>query len=362
MPPERVPFLDLKRQCSSQWTAAAVRVVESGWFIDGPELAAFESAFATYCGAAQCIGVANGTDALELALRAAGVQPDDEVATVANAGMYSTTAIRAIGATPVFVDIDAHTMLMSPESLQAAVGPRTRAIVVTHLYGAPAPLEALFDASRGLPVIEDCAQAHGRAVSSRVAAACFSFYPTKNLGALGDAGAVVTSDETLAPRVRALRQYGWTSRFHSSLAGGRNSRMDELQAAVLGARLPFLDEGNQRRRDIAQRYCSAIGGRYTFRPPELSSGHLFHLFVLRCERRDELKQRLEARGVQTQIHYPVPDHLQLSQTRLPFRAVRLAETEAAVDQVLSLPCYPQLLDEEVKYVIASLLECHDEFR
>lgn len=361
----QVPFLDLKRQRSQVYTAAIERVLERGWFIQGVELQAFEASFAGYCGTRECIGVANGTDALELALRAAGVATGDEVATVANAGMYATTAIRALGAIPLFVDIDPRNLLMDPDSLRAALGTATRAIVVTHLYGLLAPMPAIIEIARerSIPVIEDCAQAHGATRDGLKAGAwglagCFSFYPTKNLGAVGDAGAVVTSDPGLAERVRSLRQYGWNTRFHSSLPGGCNSRLDEVQAAVLVAKLPLLDGWNQRRREIAARYSEALVGREP-RPQSQLQPHAdfaAHLYVVRSSFRDQLQAYLKSCGVESVVYYPVPDHLQPSQVDLTFRKVALAHTEKAAGEVLALPCYPELADEEIECVIRSLME------
>jgi len=227
----RIPVNDLKRHhdpIAGVLADAVDRVLRSGWYIQGREVAAFEEEFAAYCGARHCIGVANGTDALELALRAIGAK--GEVATVANAGMYSTTAILNAGARPIYIDVDPDTMNMNP----AALRPEASAVIVTHLYGRLAPIDQF---QCGIPIIEDCAQAHGiRLGDGRVG--CFSFYPTKNLGALGDGGAVVTSDYALAARVRALAQYGWTAKYVSSVPGGRNSRLDEMQAAILRAKLP----------------------------------------------------------------------------------------------------------------------------
>ena len=361
-----VPFLDLKRQVGPLWTSAAHRVVESGWYIHGPEVAAFETHFAEYCGTTHCAGTANGTDSLELALRALGISTGDEVASVANAGMYSLTAIRATGAKPVLVDIDDRTMLMSPAGLRAALSPETKAIIVTHLYGRLADMESILNIAGGIPVIEDCAQAHGAIRHGRRAgnwgtAGCFSFYPTKNLGAAGDAGAVVTSDATFDSRLRALRQYGWIKRFCSSTPGGRNSRLDEIQAAILTAKLPLLDAWNQRRRDIAKRYNDALNGYPPYKLPEIfGDDYVAHLYVIRCPRRDLLKARLAERGIQTEIHYPTLDHNQLSQTNLPFRIESLAVSEKAVAEVLSLPCYPELKEEELEFVIRSLQELSDE--
>ena len=360
-----VPFLDLKRRTDPDCLNAVERAVRSGRFIDGPELAGFERAFADYCGVAECVGTANGTDALELALRALNVGPGDEVATVANAGMYATTAIRAVGAIPLLVDVEDESLLMDPAALEHALAAATKAVIVTHLYGRLAPMEALGAVAgrRGIPLVEDCAQAHGAERDGHKAGSwgslgCFSFYPTKNLGALGDAGAVVTGDPDLAQRLRALRQYGWTAkRFHSTLPGGRNSRMDELQAAVLSERLPFLDGWNDRRRAIARRYTEALAACSFYRAPAVpEDGYVAHLYVLRCGERDRVRAALAARGVQTEVHYPVLDHRQESQAALGFRVGDLEASERAAAEVLSLPCYPELAAEEGKVVIESLLE------
>lgn len=362
-----IPLLDLKRQLPPAQEAvereAVGRVLSSGRYIHGPELAAFEKAFSEYLGVPHCIGAGNGTDALELALRAAAIQPGQEVATVANAGMYATTAIRAAGAIPLYVDIDPVNLLMSAASLEAALGPLTRAVVLTHLYGRMAPIEAVLEIAgrRGLTVIEDCAQAHGAALNGRKAGAwaplgCFSFYPTKNLGAAGDAGAVVTPDPQLAARLRALREYGWTERFHSTVPGGRNSRMDEMQAAILAARLPRLDERNRLRRAIAARLSEALREVCDAVPCPAGDEHVFHLFVVRSRRRDALRQWLDGRGIDTAVHYPVPDHLQPSQRGLPFRAGPLEATETAAAQILTLPCFPDLRSEEVDWLVGSVIQ------
>jgi dTDP-3-amino-2,3,6-trideoxy-4-keto-D-glucose/dTDP-3-amino-3,4,6-trideoxy-alpha-D-glucose/dTDP-2,6-dideoxy-D-kanosamine transaminase len=355
-----VPFNDLSRRPSPERSAA--RVWERGFYILGPELDAFEREFAAYCGAPHATGVANGTDALELALRAAGVRPGDEVAAVANAGMYATAAIRACAAQPLYVDVDPLYALMSPASLDSALGPATRAVVVTHLYGCMAPLDDLLAiaAARGIPVVEDCAQAHGAARHGRKAGAwglagCFSFYPTKNLGACGDAGAVITSDADFAARLTSLRQYGWAAKYESVAPGGRNSRLDEVQAAILRDRLPLLDSENARRREIACRYNSAFAGRLEVAPAG-GSDCVAHLYTVRTSRRDELRAFLAARGIRAEIHYPIPDHLQPSQRGLPGRSTALPETERCARETLSLPCFPELDDTEIDAVIAAILE------
>jgi dTDP-3-amino-2,3,6-trideoxy-4-keto-D-glucose/dTDP-3-amino-3,4,6-trideoxy-alpha-D-glucose/dTDP-2,6-dideoxy-D-kanosamine transaminase len=329
------------RSLAGEISAAISRVVDRGWYILGPEVQAFEREFAGYCEAGDCVSTGNGTDALEIALRAIGIGPGDRVATVANAGMYAATAILQIGATPVFVDVDPMTMLMTEANLRAAGD--VKAAVVTHLYGRIADMPALLNC--GVPLIEDCAQAHGARI--RGVAACFSFYPTKNLGALGDGGAVVTNDPVAADRLRSLRQYGWTRKYVSEIAGGRNSRLDEIQAAILRAKLPHLDSWNEQRRRIAARYDEAFG-RQTPAPAD----YVAHLYVLRRPDRDRLRKRLAERGIATEVHYPIPDHKQKaidSQARLPI-------TEQLCSEVLSLPLFPEMTDEEVHSVIETVGE------
>ncbi len=358
-----VPFLDLKRRSFGEDSAIRA-VLDSGRFIGGRAVHSFESSFADYLGTPFCVAVANGTDALELALRAAGVQSGDEVATVANAGMYATTAIRSIGAVPLYVDIDPDTFLISLRALEAAADRATRALVVTHLYGRMAPMPEIMSLAnrRGMIVVEDCAQAHGARLSGRHSgtwgvAGAFSFYPTKNLGAFGDAGAVVTSHKDIADRVRALREYGWDKRFYSSIPGGRNSRMDEIQAAVLGAKLPLLDDMNGKRREIAKRYAIGISSMMNVNISVITDdSFVAHQAVITCERRDDLAFWLAGRGIETGIHYPVPDHLQRSQNGLVFRNGSLEATEVSARRVLSLPCFPELRDNEVDYVINRLSE------
>jgi len=352
----RIPLNDLKRHhapLANELAAAVNRVLSSGWYILGPEVEAFEREFARYCGVEHAVGVGNGTDALELALRAVGVGPASEVATVANAGMYGTAAILRAGATPLYVDVDRQSMTMSPSSLAAAISPATAAVIVTHLYGQIADMEQLLAiaAQANLPVIEDCAQAHGAARAGRKAGSwgtlgCFSFYPTKNLGAAGDGGAVVTADANLAAKVRALRQYGWTEKYRSTVAGGSNSRLDEMQAAVLRTLLPHLDGWNARRREIAQLYNRALAGSGVILP-DAGDDYVAHLYVIRSPHRERIRTALAAAGIGTDVHYPVPDHLQESLRGVPFRQTALPVTEACAREVLTLPCFPEMTDEEV---------------
>src|SRR6201990_3311417 len=292
----RVPLNDLVRQnrlIHEELTGAARRVIERGWYVLGSEGADFEKAFAAYCGVPHAIGVANGTDGIELALRAVGVGEGDRVATVANAGFYASTSIHAIGARPLYVDVVARTHSMNVDSLQRELAQTpVRAVIATHLYGRLADVEAIAATCKplGIPVVEDCAQAHGaerngRKAGSFGAAGCFSFYPTKNLGALGDGGAVTTSDAAMAKRIRELRQYGWDRKYRVSRTGGRNSRLDELQAALLLAKLPHLDRWNEDRRRIARRLSNAIRHPRIKCPQDFGTDNVAHLFVLRCEDR-----------------------------------------------------------------------------
>jgi aminotransferase EvaB len=336
--------------------AAFDRVVDAGSFILGSQVAAFEAEFAAFCGITHCVGVANGSDALELALRAVGVSADDDVITVANAGMYGTIAIRAIGAHPRYVDIDDDTLTVAPRQLADTVTPRTRAIIATHLYGRLAAIDEVvrFARERRIAVIEDCAQAHGaRRGEARAGSfgdiGCFSFYPTKNLGALGDGGALTTNDSTLASRLRSLRQYGWTEKYRVTMEGGRNSRLDELQAAILRVRLPHLERENMRRRHVVRAYSERIRHpliRVSMPPDE---SNVAHLAVVRSTWREELRQYLRVRNIGTDIHYPIPDHRQ--PVALGRSAVSLPVTERACAEVLSLPCFPAMTNEEVDYVI-----------
>ena len=367
----RIPINDLKRHdapLASDLAAAANRVLSGGRYILGPEVEAFEQEFARYCGVEYCAGVGNGTDALELALGAVGIGPDADVATVANAGMYSTTAILRAGARPLYIDVDDRSMTMSPAALGAAIsgGPQGRpaAVIVTHLYGQMAEIEELLAIAgrENIPVIEDCAQAHGAECSGRRAGSwgmlgCFSFYPTKNLGAAGDGGAVVTGDAALAAKVRALRQYGWTGKYRSTVAGGRNSRLDEMQAAVLRTKLPHLDGWNARRREIARLYHRALAGSGVALPPR-GDGCVAHLYVIRSPHRERIRNALSEAGIGTDVHYPVPDHQQQSMRRIAFRQTPLPVTEACAAQVLTLPCFPEITDGEAgevaERVVASL--------
>lgn len=361
----RIPFNDLKRhfEATRELVAPAVeRVMQSGWYVLGREGASFEESFASYCGARACVGLASGTDALELALRAVGVAAGSRVATVANAGFYTSTALLAIGATPVFVDVDRSTYLMDLHALSRTVAEGVDAVVVTHLYGRLCDMDGLRQVvgPRRLPIIEDCAQAHGAARGGRKAgafgdAAAFSFYPTKNLGAVGDGGALVTNDPDIADKVRLLRQYGWNPKYHVTMRGARNSRLDEMQAAVLLAKLPYLDHWNARRREIAERYANGVRNPLVQTPALCGGEAVAHLYVIACESRDSLREHLAVADVMTEIHYPVLDCNQAALANTG-EWPALPVSEWLSDRVLTLPCFPELTNEEVDFVIARINE------
>ncbi len=364
----QIPFGDLGRQYAAlqpELEAAALRVLRSGWYVLGPEVRAFEAEWAAYCGAAHCVGVANGTDALHLALRAVGVGAGDEVITAPNAAGYTAFALRLIGARPVYADVDQHTWTLDPRSAERLVTPRTRAIVPVHLYGAPADVESLSALARRhrVALVEDCAQAHGGTAQGRPVgawgdAACFSFYPTKNLGALGDAGAVTAADAGVAERVRRLRQYGWAAKYEAVEPQGFNSRLDELQAALLRVRMRVLAAGNERRRAHAVLYRELLASQPGLRLPADTSGHVYHLFVIRVldGRRDALRQSLRERGIETAVHYPIPDYLQPAFADLGYGPGTAPVAERLANEALSLPCYPELSGEEVRAVATAVVE------
>jgi dTDP-4-amino-4,6-dideoxygalactose transaminase len=347
----------------SEINAVVEQVLSSGSWLNGPWTGRFEQEFATWCAVNHCVLVSNGTDALELAMRALGIGAGDEVVTVANAGGYATTACRLVGATPVWVDVRADTLGIDPSRIADAITDATRLVVVTHLYGIAADVAALranLDRiGRGdVRILEDCAQAHGamrdqRKVGSLGDIGTFSFYPTKNLGAIGDAGAVVTNSAEIAERIVRLRQYGWTAKYVSALPYGRNSRIDELQAAILSVKLPHVDAWNARRRHIVTRYADEIA------PPNEIVGarepsNVGHLAVLRTSDRRTIITALGQAGIATDVHYPVLDCDQVSQQGLPGRKLSLSVSERARDEILTLPCYPELSDDDVGMVIAAI--------
>jgi dTDP-4-amino-4,6-dideoxygalactose transaminase len=357
----KIPFLSLTPGDDAPDVRAAIdRVITRGWFVLGPELEAFEQEFAAASGAADAVGVGTGTDALALSLMALGVGAGDEVITSPLSAAYSALAIMMAGARPVFADIDPERLTVSPELVERAITPKTKAILPVHLYGQPADMPALAEiaARRGLLIIEDCCQAHlamatGRPAGTWGAAGAFSFYPTKNLGALGDGGAVITSDAALAAKLRRLRNGGQTTRYHHA-EFGVNSRLDEMQAAVLRARLPRLAGWTAARRALAARYRERLEGAPVEVPAEYDAGHVYHLFPVLSRERDALQARLRAAGIETLIHYPLAIPQQEAMRSASPAACPVAARVAS--QVLSLPLHPDLpagAVDEVARVVAS---------
>jgi dTDP-4-amino-4,6-dideoxygalactose transaminase len=362
-----IPFNDLRplhgRLCG-EIDQAVRRVLERGWFILGPEVESFETAFAAYHGVQHAVGVANGTDAIELALRASGIGPGDEVITVSHTAVATVCAVERTGATPVLVDIDPNTYTMDPEAARAAITARTRALLPVHLYGHPADVLALSTLAKqhGLVLVEDCAQAHGARVGGQLVGtfgklASFSFYPTKNLGAYGDGGAVITDDSALAERLRRLRNYGQVDRYQHR-DRGVNSRLDEIQAAILAVKLAHLDEHNRIRREIASWYHRFLKGLSLTLPVELGPAqemhHVYHLFVVRTQARDRIRVTLKDRGVGTLIHYPIPIHRQPAYADLGYGPGSLPVTERVASEVLSLPLYVGLRPEDVETIAEAI--------
>ncbi len=361
VPPITVPFVSfrpMERELDAGLRAAFARVLQNSWYIEGREDEAFEQAFARYCGVSCCVGCGNGLDSLVLILKAFGIGPGDEVIVPSNTFIATVLAVSYAGAVPVLVEPRLDTYNIDPERIEAAVTPRTRAIIAVHLYGQCAQMDAIrtIADAHGLKVIEDAAQAHGATWQGRRAgslgdAAGFSFYPGKNLGALGDAGCVTTSDPDLAKKVRALGNYGSDFKYHH-IYKGQNSRLDELQAAFLAAKLPHLDAMNAERRRIAARYRAGIANPAVVLPAVAEHcEHVWHIFAVRCAARDALEAHLAARGVGTNKHYPTPIHLQGAYRELgiPKGALPLAEEISATE--LSLPMYYGMTEEQVQAVI-----------
>ena len=355
----RVPFLRLvPGEDRSAIDAAIRRVVDRGWYVLGPEVDAFERGFAGACGAAHAIGVGTGTDAIAIILRGLGIGPGDEVITTPVSAAYTALACMMAGARPVFADIDPHRLTISPAAIEAAITPRTAAILPVHLYGQPADMRAItaIADARGLAVVEDCCQSHlatceGRPVGSFGAAAAYSFYPTKNLGALGDGGAITTGDAALAEKLRRIRNGGQTDRYrHGEM--GVNSRLDEMQAAILSARLPLLPAWTAARRAHAASYRRLLAGAGIEVPPECDAGHVYHLFPVLSPRRDELQAALRADGIETLIHYPVPIPRQPAlRNQGP---ARCPEADRVCAQVFSLPMYPGLSEDDLRLVAGAV--------
>jgi len=359
-----VPFLELGQtyfEIKDELDAAYRRVMNSGWYILGEDVSAFEREFAAYCGTRHCVGVGNGLEALQLILRAYGIGPGDEVIVPANTYVATWLAVSNSGATIVPVEPDERTFNLDPRRIETAITSRTRAVLPVHLYGQPAEMDAIKEVARrhGLRVIEDAAQAHGarygdRMVGSLGDAAGWSFYPTKNLGAYGDAGAVTTDDCELAEKVRLLRNYGSRTKYYNAERGA-NSRLDELQAALLRVRLKHLDEWNSRRVRIAETYLSELEGARLLLPLVAEGADpVWHLFVVRSKARDELQRQLKEAGVNTLVHYPVPPHLQEAYKYLGTPPGSFPLTEAIHNEVLSLPIGPHLSESDQARVVQAV--------
>ncbi|MCO7218757.1 DegT/DnrJ/EryC1/StrS aminotransferase family protein [Klenkia sp. PcliD-1-E] len=357
-----VPLNDLRRgfdAMADELQAVVAGVLSAGWYVLGPQHDAFETELAAAMGVRHAVAVANGTDALELALLSVGCRPGDEVVTAANAGAYTTTAAMKAGLRPRFADVDPDSLLLTADTVGPVLTPRTRAVVVTHLYGRMASTRALVELCRstGVALVEDCAQAAGAVgpdgpAGSLGDVAAISFFPTKNLGALGDAGAVLTDDPERAGLLRRLRQYGWSSKYTVVQEHGRNSRLDEVQAAVLRAKLPHLASWNAARRDVVARYSAALGDgprRMVHGSATGSPAYVGHLAVMTSPDRDRDRGLLDAAGVRTDVHYPVPDHRQ-PLLAIEHAATALPVTERAAASVLTLPCFPELTDLEIERV------------
>ena len=363
---ERISLLDLKAQYQAirpEIESAVLRVLESARYIGGDECAAFEREFAEYCGVPHAVGVANGTDALTLALRAYGVGPGDEVVTVANTFIATGEAILLNGARPVFVDVDPETGTMDPDALERALTPRTKVVLPVHLYGHPADVTALASvaARHGLPVLEDAAQAHGatlggRRVGSLGHAACFSFYPSKNLSACGDAGMVTSNDQDFVDRVRRIANHGAGRHKYENLVLGTNSRLDTLHAAILRVKLRYLDQWNEERRQRVHAYHDTLADLPEIQRPQERSGFrsVWCLYTVRAENRDGLQQHLNSQGIATAVHYPRPIHLQPAMAEAAGKAGDLPVSEQLSREVLSIPLYPELPFEDLKQVAGEI--------
>jgi dTDP-4-amino-4,6-dideoxygalactose transaminase len=361
----KVPLVDLQAQYAGikpEADAAIARVLQSCAFAGGPEVRAFEEAFAKYCGQAECVGVSSGTSAIEIAARALGIGPGDEVIVPANTFFATAEGVSILGAKPVFADVDEDTALMDPAALERAITPRTKLIIPVHLYGQMADMPAIMRIAdaRGIPVIEDCAQAHGATTDASKAgqfgiAATFSFYPGKNLGAYGEAGAVVTDDASIASFSRMFREHGSLTKYEHKIVA-RNDRMDGLQGAVLAAKLPHLDAWNAKRREWAGRYRELFkdDARIKIIGERAGAIGVYHLFVVRIANRDAVLKKLHDAGVGAGVHYPVPLHLQECYKDLGHKPGDFPVTERLSREILSLPLYPELTEAQVRYVTETL--------
>lgn len=356
----KVEFSVLGRQYAkyqSEYEEAAFRALRSGWYILGNELTQFEDDFAAYHGVKHCAGVGNGFDALRLAVSALGIDTGDEVIVQTNTYIATALAVSETGATPVFVEADKF-FGIEPEEIEKAITEKTEAIMVVHLYGQPCDMDPIMEIAKkhNLHVIEDCSQAHGAKYKGKLVgtfgnAGCFSFYPTKPVGALGDAGAVITNSDELYEKVRMIRNYGSKVKYKHEIIGA-NSRMDEIQAAVTGVALKHIEDGNDERRGIAKKYLDGIKNPKLILPSlRPDSDHVFHVFAILCEERDRLHDFLVENGVHAQIHYPIPCHLAGCYSSLGYKAGEILVAESFANQELSLPIYVGMPENEVKYVI-----------
>jgi dTDP-4-amino-4,6-dideoxygalactose transaminase len=358
-----VSFVSMERELDDAIRGAFARVYDNSWYIGGEEDKAFEKGFAEYCGVENCVGVGNGLDALMLALKAYGVGAGDEVIVPSNTYIATALAVTYVGAAPVFVEPDIRTFNLDPSKIEAAITEKTRAIMPVHIYGQPCDMDLILEIARRhkLLVIEDCAQAHGAVYRGRKTgsfgdAAGFSFYPGKNLGALGDAGAVVTNDRKIADKVRALGNYGSDYKYHH-IYQGNNSRLDEMQAAFLSAKLPHLDRMNTERRRIAERYLDGINNPGITLPYVIGEAvPVWHIFAIRCRRRDELEAFLNGNGIGTNKHYPIPMHLQECYRELGYKEGDFPIAEEISATELSLPMYYGMTEEQIQYVIDKVNE------
>jgi dTDP-4-amino-4,6-dideoxygalactose transaminase len=358
----RANYIAHKKEIDS----AIVRVMKSGRYILGQEVTAFEQEFAAYIGVEFGIGVGSGTEALHIALRACGVKPGDEVITVSHTAVATVAAIQLCGATPVLVDIDAKTYVIDVNQIERAITSRTRAIIPVHLYGYMADMQIIRSIAdrHGVRVVEDCAQSHGAVYRGRKSGtwgdmAAFSFYPTKNLGAMGDAGMIVTNNPELGEQARLLREYGWRQRYVSEIPG-LNSRLDELQAAILRVKLKYLNQWNEERRKKAKIYTEMLTPLGVVCPSEGSEGkHVYHLYVIRTKKRDKLQTFLKEKEIETLIHYPVPIHLQKAYEDLGYRQGDFPVTEQYCSEILSLPFFPEMKESEIRKV-AEEIRCFFE--
>lgn len=358
-----VSFLPMEKELNQDLRDAFDRVFCASWYIEGKEDKAFESAFAEYCGVRHCIGVGNGLDALMLSLKAMGIGPGDEVIVPSNTFIATALAVTYTGAKPVLVEPDIRTFNLNPALIESAINEKTKAIIPVHLYGQACDMDPVMELAEqyGLKVVEDCAQAHGatykgRRIGTFGDTACFSFYPGKNLGALGDAGAVITNNDELAEKIRALGNYGSDYKYHH-IYQGNNSRLDEMQAAFLAAKLPHLDRMNSERQRIAEIYSKGIHHPKVIVPyvmPECTP--VWHIYGIRCSERDDLEQHLKERGIGTNKHYPIPIHLQecYRELNIPSGALPIAEEISRTE--LSLPLFYGMTDEEAQYVVSAINE------